>query len=438
VVSDELQAMDRLARHHVAVMAIAMAARIALVLVSSMVDAEVGDGTPKYTDVDYYVYSEAASLVGKGRSPFLRDTYRYSPLLAMLLVPNEWLHMSWGKWLFVGGDGIVAVLIYWITSERSRKKAGLSATTCVALWLYNPFTASISTRGSCESITCAMVLGVIWMLMKGQVFLAALLYGLVVHLRIYPIIYSLAILLVMDEDFPGVQASLPQDGKEEAGGGSLWRQLAVRFLNRQRMVFSVVSATTFFLLTGTFYYKYGRSYLLDGLLYHLTRSDHRHNFSSYFYPIYLGMADSAQGSVASILLRWVAFVPQFMIQVTLALTFAKDLPFCMFISTFAFVALNKVCTAQYFVWFFCLLPLVSQQWTLGWQKAIQVFVVWTAAQLHWLWWAYNLEFLGRSMYVQVWLGSLLFLAANAWAITQCIRFHAFQPLFRGGRLLSLP
>lgn len=276
------------------------------------------------------------------------------------------------------------------------------------------------------------------MLMKGQVFVAALLYGLVVHLRIYPIIYALAILLVMDDDFSGVQASLSHDGKEEAGGESLWRQLAVRFLNKQRVVFSAVSATTFFLLTGTFYYKYGWSFLSDGLLYHLTRSDHRHNFSSYFYPIYLGMADSAQGSVASILLRWVAFVPQFTIQVTLALTFAKDLPFCMFISTFAFVALNKVCTAQYFVWFFCLLPLVSQQWTLGWHKAIQVFVVWTAAQLHWLWWAYNLEFLGRSMYVQVWLSSLLFLAANAWAITQCIRGHSLHPLFRGGRVLSLP
>lgn len=435
--SDDLDVMDKLERRHVAILATAMAARIVLVLVSSMVDAGVGNATPKYTDVDYYVYSEAASLVGKGRSPFLRDTYRYSPLLAMLLVPNGWLHSSWGKWLFVAGDGIVATLIYWIVKERSTKPTRLSPPMCAALWLYNPFTASISTRGSCESITCAMVIGMIWMLMRGKVFPAALLYGLVVHLRIYPIIYALAILLAMDEDFPGVNTPPPKDDARETPGDFRGRQLVVQFLNRQRVIFSVTSATTFLLLTGTFYIKYGWPYLTNGLLYHLTRTDHRHNFSSYFYPIYLGMADSAQGSLASIILRWVAFMPQLTVQITLSLMYAKDLPFCMFISTFAFVAFNKVCTAQYFVWFFCLMPLVARQWTLGWRKALGIFAVWTAAQLNWLWWAYNLEFLGRNMYFQVWLGSLFFLAANAWAIAQCIQGHAFHPLFHRGRVVSL-
>ena len=61
--------------------------RAALVLASALLGV---------SDVDYDVYSDAALLLLRGASPYLRDTFRYPPLLALLLAPNVVLP-SFGK-----------------------------------------------------------------------------------------------------------------------------------------------------------------------------------------------------------------------------------------------------------------------------------------------------------------------------------------------------
>lgn len=196
----------------------------------------------------------------------------------------------------------------------------------------------------------------------------------------------------------------------------------LQFPTMERLSFFLVSAGTFFAITGVFYYLYGYEFLYETYLYHVIRKDNRHNFSVYFYHLYLRF--EREGSVLAALL---AFVPQLSLLLALSLKYSRDIVFCIFVQTYCFVIFNKVCTAQYFLWYVGLLPLVAPFSALSRKRSLALVLAWMASEGHWLLWAYRLEFLGLNTFLQVWLASVAFFAVNLVILQQLTAHHTFRP-----------
>ncbi|KAJ1725619.1 GPI mannosyltransferase 1 [Coemansia erecta] len=362
--------------------------------------------TVKYTDIDYSVFTDAARFVWDGYSPYHRSTYRYTPLLSWLLTPNIWLHATFGKWLFVACDCIVGALITRILKARGLGDRAIAAYT--ALWMLNPQVATISTRGSAESVVCAAVMASLYAIQCRKLVLGSVLFGLAVHLKIYPIIYALPLLVALDSTTYG-RTPKPQS----------------KLVNAHRIAFFAISAGTFMALTLFMYAIYGREFVDETYLYHVTRKDHRHNYSMWFLPIYLEFQ-----STSSFVVGLLSFLPQVAVVTILGVAFGEDVYFSAFVQTFAFVAYNKVCTAQYFMWYICFLPVI---WPFNRQQLIfkgaVLLCLWFGSQGLYLQQAYRLEFLGENTFVHLWLAGMAIFAANNWMLKQIVTNQQIKPLF---------
>ncbi|KAI6188351.1 GPI mannosyltransferase 1 [Aphelenchoides besseyi] len=236
----------------------------------------------KFTDIDYSVFSDAADHVRHGRSPFDRATYRYSPILAFMLWPNA-IYQEFGKVLFCSIDILTGCLLFSIENSRVNddKTRDKLKTSLSIFWLFNPFIAIISSRGNADTVVCAAVSLVLWLLVSKRWMVAAIAHGLLaIHLKIYPIIFLPAV-----------------------------------FISLSSVSVNLTVAIVFFALTVLIGYRfYGQKFLDEYLLYHFHRKDLKHNFSPYFYPIYLASENESLSKV----LGFGAFIPQLILIVFFA------------------------------------------------------------------------------------------------------------------------
>ncbi|KAJ9099304.1 hypothetical protein QFC21_004185 [Naganishia friedmannii] len=384
----------------------------------------------KYTDIDYRVFSDAVHALwtpdpqsgnlARGPltrwmgwtvgDPYTRATYRYTPLLAVLLSPIHILPSPlgpiFGKVLFsfISSFTIPSLLLRLSNAERQRNPATERSSAppdwlIHGIWTLNPMILNINTRGSSEALLVVLVLGALVALKEQRLRTCAILWGASIHWKLYPVIYASSLFMVL----------------QRMDGGRMW--------TRRKVVFGTWSVGTVAGLSSVCWLIWGYPFLEHAFLYHATRMDHRHNFSAYFYPIYLqmfteGSINGAGGGVVSTLSSAMdrvarhplsSFFPQFSLAIGsgfLLPASSASITFTWFIQTLVFVTFNKVCTSQYFIWYLFFLPIVIPQLDLGRTKGAAL----------WLSTAYRLEFLAQNVFLTLWTASLAFLAANTWCI----------------------
>lgn len=301
-----------------------------------------------------------------------------------------------------------------LLSLRGVTKPGIRC-LCISIWLFSPFTATISTRGNGEAVVVCMLMGLLYMIETDQIFWAAILYGVAVHWRIYPIVFAPSILIYLAS-------------KRSITSGTRMKFYR-RFLSWKGLLFGFVSGSVFFTLCGIMHALYGMEFLEETYLYHSSRVDPRHNFSPYFYPAYLRAGSTDTDASWSQLgdTRHIFGIVGMAMQIVIAYqTAAKDLATTFMVQSMSFVAFNKVSTAQYFVWYLCwmsvtLPKMLSCSTSREKRRLLSAALAWPIALAHWLGWAYLLEFQGYPVHLYIWMAGIAFFFTNMWCIVSVLK-----------------
>ena len=497
-----------------------------------------------YTDIDYYVLSDAALFVKRGLSPYLRFSFRYPPFFSFLLlgfdfslfffffhIPKNWrydpyiiyiifislinsflgdhiLFPNVGKVIFSLIDLMIGWIMYQLLLSKTNNNIKLSKFVSTIGWLFNPYSIIISTRGSSDSIIILILLSLIWCLemfsrsikqlhsppslLSTNIIQCGIFFGLSVYIRIFPIIFFPLIVHFIISSTVNKQQ---QEVLENENHPSLFQLIKHEFHSIQQtsnplglssLVQSIMKSNTvksLVLFVGSFLMFYfvvclGSSYLWFGfesidqsLLFHITtRKDHRHNFSPWFYPIYLqlyhqkdGDLESCEGGLgmeyhdqdslienqtcsnsfdpfSSILMgndQILSIIAQFLPILVISIfpphfpssprynnknssasSSSIDLISSLFLISFYFVTFNKVITAQYFLWYLSFVPflIIFHYEKTSLRSLITLGGVWLAGIGNWLFSAYLLEFHpswivahNLNPYLIVWISSCIFL-----------------------------
>ncbi|XP_050300085.1 GPI mannosyltransferase 1 [Anthonomus grandis grandis] len=459
--------------------AIAFTVRVFLILYGAYHDAHF---EVPYTDIDYKVFTDAARHVTNYESPFKRYTYRYSPIIALLLTPNILVHPLFGKFLFCFFDLIVAGLIYKLVQynisdwfhrckntqdsnfkavKPQRKKKGKTknhkestnisknnvsskwALWATLLWLYNPMTIAISTRGNSDSLSCFLVIFTLFAIQKQwHPFIIGLIHGLSIHFRIYPIIYSFLYYIhysnhsyYFEND---VEHTVPKSSrkrgkkenqivKKDSLELKFQRVRLYRFLlpNLSQTMLVLGTFTSLVGCTTIFYYLYGYKFLYESLIYHFIRKDYRHNFSLYFYLQYLMAFVKLNTWYTSNLWQPILInLPPIILILNFSVCYGLNkfsLNFGVLVQTIVFVIFNKVMTSQYFVWIMGILPLCIWQISLSTISVVVMITIWIVAQVAWLLPAYLLEFKGEDTFFHTWVQCVSLFCAHVGILGRLIK-----------------
>ena len=388
-----------------------------------------------YTDIDYHVFSDGAKHVAKLESPYERETYRYTPLLAILMIPNVKIWYPIGKFVLSTIDVGVGYLIEKLLKKQQKQKDETFNDIIKGendeafynyaslFYLYNPLTIVICTRGSADCIITFLVLLSLIYLEKRKYYLSAIIYGFAVHFKIYPIIYAPSIFLYL------LYKEYVRNNKKELAPIPFCQRFCFKVISTIKMVFTysltkvalsfvLISSSVFFVFLGVFYKLIGYKFLYEYLLYHLIRKDHRHNYSIFYYTIYLTYDNDF-----SKYLSLVTFLPQMILILTVTIFLYKDINLCLIILTMIFVHFNKVITAQYFIWYLSLIPLIVHRNLLfnvkKW-KALIMFIIWMFFELIWNSYSHLLEYEGKNYFITMWIVNVFFFLISCIFVFQLI------------------
>lgn len=160
-------------RNTILVLALSGAVQLALLAWSQYVDAHPASfGGLRYTDVDWRVVYDGLTATARASSPavgplvpalkdagiavgspYARATFRYTPLLVLLLAPALWAEAA--------GRVLLVVYTLAVSAALDAEVDDAGWWKLHALWSLNPVVLNISTRGSPEAIPCLLTVGLL-------------------------------------------------------------------------------------------------------------------------------------------------------------------------------------------------------------------------------------------------------------------------------------